>query len=224
LSTIWTIIEKTYLIFIKIISDFSQENDYVIHKQWFTKNVCKKQEKINAIFYFFHILEGFQNINFLLMRKLAKLYSLAIAFGISFGVANAQDTEGAARMGATEYTTIAVEPEKKVVEPEKKQEVVSATKETPIVVEKAKTPKVVEAPQENLEIKTLNTSKKVVKGERILKNLKPEKKEQVNVSGKVKIAIILIAIGIILSILPLLWFVGVILVVVGLVLLLLELL
>lgn len=158
------------------------------------------------------------------MRKLAKLCSLAIAFGISFGVANAQDTEGAARMGATEYTTIAVEPEKKVVEPEKKQEVVSATKETPIVVEKAKTPKVVEAPQENLEIKTLNTSKKVVKGERILKNLKPEKKEQVNVSGKVKIAIILIAIGIILSILPLLWFVGVILVVVGLVLLLLELL
>jgi hypothetical protein len=203
--------------FYQVISDFSQENDYIVHKQWFTKNVCKKQEKINAIFYFFHILGGFQNINFLLMRKLAKLYSLAIAFGISFGVANAQDTEGAARMGAIEGTTI-------VVEPEKKQEVVSATKETPIIVEKAKTPKVVETPQENLEIKTLNTSKKVVKGERILKNLKPEKKEQVNVSGKVKIAIILIAIGIILSILPSLWFVGVILVVVGLVLLLLELL
>jgi uncharacterized membrane protein len=62
-----------------------------------------------------------------------------------------------------------------------------------------------------------------VKADRIKKNLKAEK---TTVSQNVKIAIILIAVGVILSVIPnfTFWFLGLILVVVGLVLLLLEIL
>jgi hypothetical protein len=72
-------------------------------------------------------------------------------------------------------------------------------------------------------VNDLKTTTKVVKADRIKKNLKAEKS---GLSQNVKIAIILIAVGVILSVVPnfTFWFLGLILVVVGLVLLLLEIL
>ncbi|MCS6795642.1 MAG: hypothetical protein RMJ97_07340 [Raineya sp.] len=65
------------------------------------------------------------------------------------------------------------------------------------------------------------TLKKVVKAERIKKNLK---NDAGSLSRNMVIGIILVAVGVVFSVLPNLWIVGVILVIIGLVLILLELL
>jgi hypothetical protein len=148
------------------------------------------------------------------MKKLLKLYSLALTFGLSYSVANAQ-TEGAARMPETEGTTIVVE--KTTASPKENN--------TVIFESKAKPAKTVETNTENIEYKNLDAPKKIVKGDRIKKHLKPEKKEQTNTSKNVKLGLILIIIGLVFMLLLWaggLWYLGSLLVTIGLIIILLD--
>ncbi|KOY87442.1 hypothetical protein AD998_16015 [bacterium 336/3] len=154
------------------------------------------------------------------MKKLLKLYSLALAFGLSYSVANAQVTnnEGAARMPETEGTNIIVENEKKAV--------ITAKENHTIVVEnKVKTAKTVETNTEVIEFKNLNTTKKIVKGDRIKRHLKPEKKEQTNLSKNGKLGLIFVIVGLVFMLVLWaagLWYLGSVLLTIGLIILLLD--
>ncbi|MCU0438690.1 MAG: hypothetical protein MUC49_12335 [Raineya sp.] len=152
------------------------------------------------------------------MKKLLKLYSLALAFGLSYSVANAQTTEGAARMPETEGTTIIVETEKKaVVTPKDNNIVVSENKVKPA--------KTVETNTEVTEFKSLNATKKIIKGDRIKKHLKPEKKDQTNMSKYTKLGLILAIVGLVFMLVLWgagLWYLGSLLLTVGLILILLD--
>jgi len=153
------------------------------------------------------------------MKKLLKLYSLALALGLSYSVANAQNTtEGAARMPETEGTTIVVETEKKVIAPKENSVVVTENK--------AKVAKSVDVNTETVEFKDLKTTKKIVKGDRIKKHLKPQKEDKTNISKNVKLGLILILIGLVLS--AIFWgglyWLGGIFVLVGLIIIILDLL
>lgn len=143
------------------------------------------------------------------MKKKLNFSILVAVFSFLFFTANAQN-EGAIRMPMSELTETYEEQPKITSE----ASLNNASKE---VVEK----KAIEKREVIKKVNELKTNNKIVKAKRIKKNLKVE---QTSVSQNVKIAIILIAIGAILTIFPVIWYLGVILVVVGLVILLLEIL
>lgn len=146
------------------------------------------------------------------MKKKLNLAILAAAFSFLFFAAHAQN-EGAVRM-----MEIEVDNHTYVEQPKSVEEAVYHQTPTKEVSEK----KLPEKKEVIKKVNDLKANAKIVKADRIKKNLK--KAEQTTVSKNIKIAIILIVIGAILTIFPALWIIGigVILVVVGLVILLLE--
>ena len=138
------------------------------------------------------------------MKKKFNLAILVAAFSFLFFAAHAQN-EGAVRMLEAEVDNYTY-----VEQPKSSEEVVSHQAPAKEVSEK------------KLAVKKVNDLKakaKVIKADRIKKNLKAE---QTTASKNVKLAIILIVMGAILTIFPILWIIGLILVLVGLVILLLE--
>ena len=142
------------------------------------------------------------------MKRKLNLSILVAVFSFLFFAANAQN-ESAVRMPATELTDNYLEEAKTA------PETVVNNNSSKEVIEK----KAIEKKEVIKKVNELKADAKVVKADRIKKNLKVE---QTTVSQNVKIAIILIVVGAILSIFPILWIIGLILVLVGLVLLLLE--
>jgi hypothetical protein len=146
------------------------------------------------------------------MRKKFNLTILVVVFSFVFFAAKAQN-EGAIRMPISEVTETYEEQPKTAPEV-----VVNNNISKEVIVKKA-----IEKKEVIKKVNELKADAKVVKADRIKKNLKSE---QTSISQNAKIAIILIVIGIVLSVIPnfALWFIGLILVLIGLVLLLLEIL
>jgi len=145
------------------------------------------------------------------MKKILNLTILVAVFSFLFLTANAQN-EGAVRMPEADTDNNVYVEQVKATE-----EVVPTSFQVPTTKEITDKKEIIS------KVNDLKTTTKVVKADRIKKNLKAEKS---GLSQNVKIAIILIAVGVILSVIPdfAFWFLGLILVVVGLVLLLLEIL
>lgn len=143
------------------------------------------------------------------MRKKFNLITLVAAFSFVFFAANAQN-EGAIRMPISEVTETYEE------QPKSTPEFVANHNTSNEVVAK----KAIEKKEVIKKVNELKADAKVVKADRIKKNLKVE--DTTAASKNVKIAIILIVVGAILTIFPILWIIGLVLVLVGLVILLLE--
>jgi len=149
------------------------------------------------------------------MKKSLNFAILVMAFSFLFFAAKAQN-EGAIRMPEAGTDNNLCVEQVKIAE-----EVVPTTYQ--VSTKEVADKKQMEKKEIIRKVNDLKTTTKVVKADRIKKNLKAEKS---GLSQNVKIAIILIAVGVILSVIPnfAFWFLGLILVVVGLVLLLLEIL
>ena len=149
------------------------------------------------------------------MKKSLNFAILVTVFSFLFFAAKAQN-EGAIRMPEAGTDNNLCVEQVKIAE-----EVVPTTYQ--VSTKEVADKKQMEKKEIIRKVNDLKTTTKVVKADRIKKNLKAEK---TTVSQNVKIAIILIAVGVILSVVPnfTFWFLGLILVVVGLVLLLLEIL
>jgi cysteinyl-tRNA synthetase len=149
------------------------------------------------------------------MKKSLNFAILVTVFSFLFFAAKAQN-EGAIRMPEAGTDNNLYVEQAKIAE-----EVVPTTYQ--VSTKEVADKKQMEKKEIIRKVNDLKTTTKVVKADRIKKNLKAEK---TTVSQNVKIAIILIAVGVILSVVPnfTFWFLGLILVVVGLVLLLLEIL
>jgi len=149
------------------------------------------------------------------MKKSLNFAILVAVFSFLFFAAKAQN-EGAIRMPEAGTDNNLCVEQVKIAE-----EVVPTTYQ--VSTKEVADKKQMEKKEIIRKVNDLKTTTKVVKADRIKKNLKAEK---TTVSQNVKIAIILIAVGVILSVIPnfTFWFLGLILVVVGLVLLLLEIL
>lgn len=143
------------------------------------------------------------------MKKKFNLAILIAVFSFLFFAAHAQN-EGAVRMMEVE-----VDNHTYVEQPKPAEESISYQAPAKEVSEK----KLAEKKEVIKKVNDLKANAKVVKADRIKKNLKAE---QTAASKNVKIAIILIVVGAILTIFPVLWIIGLILVLVGLVILLLE--
>jgi hypothetical protein len=149
------------------------------------------------------------------MKKSLNFAILVTVFSFLFFAAKAQN-EGAIRMPEAGTDNNLCVEQVKIAE-----EVVPTTYQ--VSTKEVADKKQMEKKEIIRKVNDLKTTTKVVKADRIKKNLKAEKS---GLSQNVKIAIILIAVGVILSVIPnfTFWFLGLILVVVGLVLLLLEIL
>jgi hypothetical protein len=149
------------------------------------------------------------------MKKSLNFAILVTVFSFLFFAAKAQN-EGAIRMPEAGTDNNLYVEQAKIAE-----EVVPTTYQ--VSTKEVADKKQMEKKEIIRKVNDLKTTTKVVKADRIKKNLKAEKS---GLSQNVKIAIILIAVGVILSVVPnfTFWFLGLILVVVGLVLLLLEIL
>lgn len=142
------------------------------------------------------------------MRKSHFLFAILLMF-LFVGKTIAQDIEGAARMDAMTGENLSIEK----TNPEKATNNTSVSSIKPL--EKTTQIEISNAPL---------TTNKVVKGERIKRNLKQSNQSEVSKLGLGKLGIvglILIIVGIILLIV--FWPIGVIFTIIGLVLLLLEL-
>ncbi|GAB4124445.1 MAG: hypothetical protein OHK0045_11670 [Raineya sp.] len=143
------------------------------------------------------------------MKKKLSLPILVAIFSFLFFAANAQD-ESAVRMPTTELT------EANIIEAPK---IITETIPNSTYQKEVSEQKTIEKKEVIKKVNNLKANAKILKNDRIKKNLKAE---QSTVSQNVKIAIVLIVIGAILTIFPILWIIGLILVLVGLILLLLE--
>lgn len=142
------------------------------------------------------------------MRKSHFLFAILLMF-LFVGQTIAQNIEGAARMDAMTAENLSAEK----ANTEKASVSNSVSNVKPL--EKTAPIEISNAPL---------TTHKVVKGERIKKNLKPEKVEKTDALGTLTlVGIILAAIGLIFVATIILWPVGVIFLVIGLVLLIIGL-